>query len=77
MTQALLTSPHDFISEIITKLRSYCQVNIQSDWLYQERDWLFTDINLNDFSNWQPVQVNPQGYITWTGEKRCCGWYKN
>ncbi|MEA5617711.1 alpha-mannosidase [Cronbergia sp. UHCC 0137] len=50
------------ISGLIEQLRSCCQVNIQSTWLYQESD--------TNLSCLQPVTLNEKEHIAWTGGKQ-------
>jgi alpha-mannosidase len=63
-------SVSQFISEAIEKLRSCCQVNIQSSWLYQEHDQVITEVAASDLSNWQPVELNTKEHIAWLGGKK-------
>src|SRR4051812_42537575 len=70
MTPPISPSSTKFISDTIEILRSCCQVNIQSTWLFAEDDWKITDIIASDLSNWQPVQLNDKGHIAWTGGKK-------
>ncbi|MBD2385568.1 alpha-mannosidase [Cylindrospermum sp. FACHB-282] len=69
MTPAVSSSSSKLISEAIEKLRSCCQVNIQSTWLHRESDSVITAIAASDLSNWQPVELNAKGHIAWTGGK--------
>jgi alpha-mannosidase len=59
-----------FISQAIEQLRSFCQVNLQSTWLYQESDLIITDVMAADLSYWQPVELNAKEHIAWTGGKK-------
>ncbi|MBN4002184.1 alpha-mannosidase [Nostoc sp. LPT] len=59
-----------FISQVIEQLRSFCQVNLQSTWLYQESDLVITDVVAADLSHWQPAQLNAKEHIAWTGGKK-------
>ncbi|MBE9050321.1 alpha-mannosidase [Nostocales cyanobacterium LEGE 11386] len=70
MTLPISKSQTKFISETIEQLRSCCQVNIQSTWLYQESDRDITEISASDLSNWQLVQLNARKHIAWTGGKK-------
>ncbi|MEH1826224.1 MAG: alpha-mannosidase [Nostoc sp.] len=70
MTPTVSQSQTKFISEIIEQLRSFCQVNLQSTWLYQESDLIITDVVAADLSHWQPVQLNAKEHIAWTGGKK-------
>ncbi|MBW4554999.1 MAG: alpha-mannosidase [Trichormus sp. ATA11-4-KO1] len=70
MTLPISKSQTKLISETIEQLRSCCQVNIQSTWLYQESDRDITDISASDLSNWQLVQLNARKHIAWTGGKK-------
>ncbi|MEH2274980.1 MAG: alpha-mannosidase [Nostoc sp.] len=70
MTPNVSQSHTKFISQAIEQLRSFCQVNLQSTWLYQESNLIITDVVAADLSHWQPVQLNAQEHITWTGGKK-------
>ncbi len=70
MTPTVSQSQTKFISEVIEQLRSFCQVNLQSTWLYQESDLMITDVVAADLSHWQPVQLNAKEHIAWTGGKK-------
>ncbi|MEH2055798.1 MAG: alpha-mannosidase [Nostoc sp.] len=70
MTPIVSQSQTKFISQAIEKLRSFCQVNLQSNWLYQESDLIITDVIAADLSHWQPVQLSAKEYIAWTGGKK-------
>ncbi|MBW4614076.1 MAG: alpha-mannosidase [Desmonostoc vinosum HA7617-LM4] len=70
MTLSVSQSHTKLILEAIEQLRSYCQANIQSNWLYQESDRVITDIAAFDLSDWQPVQLNAKEHVAWTGGKK-------
>ncbi|MBG1264137.1 alpha-mannosidase [Nostoc commune] len=70
MTPTVSQSQTKFISQAIEQLRSFCQVNLQSTWLYQESDLIITDVIAADLSHWQPVQLNAKEHIAWTGGKK-------
>ncbi|MDZ8136858.1 MAG: alpha-mannosidase [Nostoc sp. DedQUE04] len=70
MTPTVSQSQTKLISQTIEQLRSFCQVNIQSTWLYQESDLVITDVVAADLSDWQPVQLNAKEHIAWTGGKK-------
>jgi alpha-mannosidase len=70
MTSSVSQSQTNLISQTIEQLRSYCQVNIQSNWLYQESDRSITDISTSNWSDWQLVELNSKGNIAWTGGKQ-------
>ncbi|MEH1882520.1 alpha-mannosidase [Nostoc sp.] len=70
MTPIVSQSHTKFISQAIEQLRSFCQVNLQSSWLYQESDLIITDVVATDLSHWQPVQLNAKEHIAWTGGKK-------
>ncbi|MEH2004776.1 alpha-mannosidase [Nostoc sp.] len=70
MTPTVSQSQTKFISQAIEQLRSFCQVNLQSTWLYQESDLIITDVITADLSDWQPVQLNAKEHIAWTGGKK-------
>lgn len=70
MTPTISQSQTKFISQAIEQLRSFCQVNLQSTWLYQESDLIITDVVAADLSHWQPVQLNVKEHIAWTGGKK-------
>ncbi|MEH1866492.1 MAG: alpha-mannosidase [Nostoc sp.] len=69
MTPTVSQSHTKIISQAIEQLRSFCQVNLQSSWLYQESDLIITDVVAADLSHWQPVQLNAKEHIVWTGGK--------
>ncbi|OUL21593.1 alpha-mannosidase [Nostoc sp. 106C] len=70
MTLPVSQSHTNLISEAIAQLRSCCQVNLQSTWLYQESDWNITDVAASDLSQWSPVELNAKGNIAWTAGKK-------
>ncbi|MCC5642345.1 alpha-mannosidase [Nostoc sp. CHAB 5824] len=70
MTPTVSQSQSKLISQAIEQLRSFCQVNLQSSWLYQECDLIITDVVAADLSHWQPVQLNAKEHIAWTGGKQ-------
>ncbi|TVP60307.1 MAG: alpha-mannosidase [Nodularia sp. (in: Bacteria)] len=70
MTLPISQSHSEFISATIDQLRSFCQVNVQSRWLYQESDWNITDISTSDLADWHSVQLNAKEHIAWTGGKK-------
>ncbi|MEH2094864.1 alpha-mannosidase [Nostoc sp.] len=70
MTPIVSQSHTKFISQAIEQLRSFCQVNLQSSWLYQESDLIITDVVATDLSHWQPVELNAKEHIAWTGGKK-------
>ncbi|ACC82688.1 alpha-mannosidase [Nostoc punctiforme] len=69
MTPTVSQSHTKIISQAIEQLRSFCQVNLQSSWLYQESNLIITDVVAADLSHWQPVQLNAKEHIAWTGGK--------
>ncbi|GBE92703.1 alpha-mannosidase [Nostoc cycadae] len=70
MTPPVSQSQTNLISETIEQLRSCCQVNLQSTWLYQECDRSITDVVTSNLSDWQPVELNAKGHIAWQGGKQ-------
>ncbi|MEH2336777.1 alpha-mannosidase [Nostoc sp.] len=70
MTPNVSESHTKIISQAIEQLRSFCQVNLQSTWLYQESNLIITNVVAADLSHWQPVQLNAQEHIAWTGGKK-------
>ncbi|MTJ10313.1 alpha-mannosidase [Anabaena sp. UHCC 0204] len=58
------------ISTAIENLRSCCQVNIQSNWRYQETDGVVTDFIPFSLTDWQPVELNEKDHISWKGGKQ-------
>ncbi|RCJ32713.1 alpha-mannosidase [Nostoc punctiforme NIES-2108] len=70
MTPTVSQSQTKFISQVIEQLRSFCQVNLQSTWLYQESDLVITDVVAADLSHWQRAQLNAKEHIAWTGGKK-------
>ncbi|MBW4560673.1 MAG: alpha-mannosidase [Mojavia pulchra JT2-VF2] len=69
MTSTVSSSHTKLITEAIEKLRSFCQINIQSTWLYQESDQN-TVVATSDLSQWTPVELNDKGSIAWAGGKQ-------
>jgi alpha-mannosidase len=69
MTLPVSVSHQKFILEAMEKLRSCCQVDIQSSWLYRECDWNITDVITSDLYLWTPVEINTKGHIAWTKGK--------
>ncbi|AFY33594.1 alpha-mannosidase [Calothrix sp. PCC 7507] len=69
MTLPLSPSHTKFISEAIAQLRSCCQVNLQSSWLYQECDWNIREVATSDLCQWTPAELNAKGHIAWTKGK--------
>ncbi|WP_414544573.1 alpha-mannosidase [Nostoc sp. CCY0012] len=70
MTLPIWKSQTKLISDVIEQLRSCCQVNIQSTWLYQESHLNITEINVSNFANWPIAQLNAKEHIAWTGGKK-------
>jgi alpha-mannosidase len=70
MTLPIWKSQTKLISDVIEQLRSCCQVNIQSTWLYQESHLNITEINVSNFSTWTVAQLNAKEHIAWTGGKK-------
>ncbi|QIR41646.1 alpha-mannosidase [Tolypothrix sp. PCC 7910] len=70
MTPSVTESHTKLISEAIEQLRSCCQVNLQSTWLYQESDCDITEGNASNLSTWNPVQLNDKGHIAWKTGKQ-------
>ena len=58
------------ISATIEHLRSCCQVDIQSNWRYQETDGVVTNFILSSLTDWQPVELNEKAHISWKGGKQ-------
>lgn len=67
MTPEVSPSHTKFISQAIEQLRSCCQANVLSSWLYQESDSVITDVMASD---WQPVELNAKNHVAWTGGKK-------
>ncbi|MDH6060836.1 alpha-mannosidase [Chrysosporum bergii ANA360D] len=70
MNLPISQSHNQLISATVDHLRSFCQVNIQCSWLYQESDCNIAHLATSDWSTWQPVQLNHKKHITWTGGKK-------
>ncbi|BAY97892.1 glycosyl hydrolase 38 protein [Tolypothrix tenuis PCC 7101] len=70
MTPPVTESHTKLISEAIEQLRSCCQVNLQSTWLYQESDCDITEVTASNLSTWNAVQLNAKGHIAWTTGKQ-------
>ncbi|MBD2500330.1 alpha-mannosidase [Anabaena azotica] len=69
MTPTISQSQNNLISDAIAQLRSCCQVNVQSTWLYQS-DREITDVTASNLSTWQSVDLNSKGNIAWTGGQK-------
>ncbi|MBD2603505.1 alpha-mannosidase [Scytonema hofmannii FACHB-248] len=65
-----MTPPTKLILEAIELLRSCCQVNVQSTWLYKKADLAVSDITLSELSFWTPVDLNEKGHVAWTGGRK-------
>ena len=50
MTPIVSQSQTKFISAAIEQLRSFCQVNLQSNWLYRESDEMKADLDILELS---------------------------
>ncbi|MBD2343729.1 alpha-mannosidase [Anabaena subtropica] len=70
MTPTVSQSQTNLISDAIERLRSCCQVNVQSTWLYQDSDREITDVAASNLSAWQPVELNSKSNIVWTGGQK-------
>ncbi|WP_413175374.1 alpha-mannosidase [Anabaena azotica] len=70
MTFPLSLSHTESISQAIAKLRSCCQINVLSSWLYQQADWGITEVINSHLSDWKPVNLNEKAHIAWTGGKQ-------
>jgi alpha-mannosidase len=70
MTPSVPHSNTELISEVIKKLRSFCQVDVNSTWLCSEDDLAIADVAGSDLSDWKPVQLDAKEQIPWTeGQK--------
>ena len=67
MTSSDSASVH--ISQTIEKLRRLTQINVQADWYYciYIKEKYCQDI---DSPDWQPVELNDKGYITWSAGRQ-------
>jgi alpha-mannosidase len=70
MTLPVLSSQTKLILEAIEQLRSCCQLNVQSTWLYQEADLAVADITASELSFWTPVELNEKGHVAWVGGRK-------
>ncbi|MBW4445899.1 MAG: alpha-mannosidase [Spirirestis rafaelensis WJT71-NPBG6] len=70
MIPPVLPSHTKLIVEAIELLRSCCQVNVQSTWLYNEADLANADITLSELSVWTPVELNEKKHIAWAGGRK-------
>ncbi|MBD1212568.1 MAG: alpha-mannosidase [Dolichospermum circinale Clear-D4] len=70
MTLPLSSLNTKSISTAIENLRACCQVDIQSNWKYHETDAVVTDFMPFSIIDWQPVEVNEKGHISWKGGKQ-------
>ncbi|MGI8500677.1 MAG: alpha-mannosidase, partial [Hassallia sp.] len=66
----LLPSDTKLIVEAIERLRSCCQVNVQSTWLCSEADFAIAEITASQLSVWTPVEVNEKGHVAWIGGRK-------
>jgi alpha-mannosidase len=69
MTPVVSPSDTKLISETIVELRSCCQIDVLSSWLYSENHREITENITVNLSDWQPIQLNPQVQIPWKGGK--------
>jgi alpha-mannosidase len=58
------------ISTAIESLRSCCQVDILSNWRYQETDRVVTDFIPFSLTDGQPVELNEKDHVSWKGGKQ-------
>ncbi len=65
-----MTPPTKLILSAIELLRSCCQVNVLSTWLYQEAASAVSDITASELSFWTPVDLNEKGHVAWAGERK-------
>ena len=60
-----LQKSNKFILSVVEKLRSFSQVNVQSQWRYQTSELNVNDISTSVFFNWNIVRLNQRGHIPW------------
>ena len=65
-----MTPRTKLILSAIELLRSCCQVNVLSTWLYKEADLAVSDITASQLSFWTPVDLNEKGHVAWAGERK-------
>ncbi|AKG23581.1 alpha-mannosidase [Calothrix sp. 336/3] len=58
------------MTDVISRLRSYSQLDIQSHWYCQEGDLSLTEVMDSNLGEWQVGEINSKGYITWSGGRR-------
>ena len=69
MTSPVSQTNTKFILETIEKLRSCCQVNIQSDWRWLSDDLAVADVT-GSYSALSEVQLNAKGQVAWAGGQK-------
>jgi alpha-mannosidase len=70
MTPPVLSSQTKLIVEAIERLRSCCQVNVQSTWLCSQADLAVADITASKLSVWTLADLNEKGHVAWTGGRK-------
>lgn len=63
------------ISKTVENLRSLCQINILSSWVYQQGNLEVNELEVNevvnsDLSDWQSVKINQRNQVVWDGGKQ-------
>ncbi|MFM6039590.1 MAG: alpha-mannosidase, partial [Sphaerospermopsis kisseleviana] len=63
------------ISKTVENLRSLCQINILSSWVYQQGNLEVNELEVNevvnsDLSEWQSVKINQKNQVVWDGGKQ-------
>lgn len=60
-----LQKSNKFILSVVEKLRSFSQLNIQSQWRYQTSELNVNDISTGGFFGWDIVRLNKKEHISW------------
>lgn len=60
-----LQKSNKFILSVVEKLRSFSQLNIQSQWRYQTSELNVNDISTGGFFRWDIVRLNKKEHIAW------------
>jgi alpha-mannosidase len=58
------------ILKTVENLRSLCQINILSAWVYQQGNLEINEVVNSDLSDWQCVKLNEKNQVVWDGGKQ-------
>ncbi|QYX30445.1 alpha-mannosidase [Sphaerospermopsis torques-reginae] len=58
------------ILKTVENLRSLCQINILSSWVYQQGNLEINEVVNSDLSDWQSVKLNEKNQVVWDGGKQ-------